>query len=172
MTAKYCRENKVPYLGLCLGMQIQTIEFTRHVMQDERFTSEEFDEHNKLSPDFYVIHFMPGQYKERDKGGTLRLGAYPCRLSKATKTYKLYGKETIQERHRHRYEYNNDFRKKLEKAGLLTAGIFPEGNLVEIVELKNHPFMVGCQFHPEFLSRPLKPHPLFEGFIVASSKNK
>jgi CTP synthase len=172
MTAKYCRENKVPYLGLCLGMQIQTIEFARHLLQDERFTSEEFDENNKLSPDFYVIHFMPGQYKERDKGGTLRLGAYPCKLTKGTKTYALYGKETIMERHRHRYEYNNEFRKKFEKAGLLTAGHFPEGDLVEIVELKGHPFMIGCQFHPEFLSRPNQPHPLFKGLIEASSKRK
>lgn len=172
MTAKYCRENKVPYLGLCLGMQIQTIEFARHMMKDERFTSEEFDDHNKLSPDFYVIHFLPGQYKERDKGGTLRLGTYPCKLTKGTKTAKLYGKETIHERHRHRYEYNNDYRKKFESAGLLTAGIFAEGNLVEIVELKNHPFMVGCQFHPEFLSRPHKPHALFKGLIEASAKRE
>ncbi len=172
MTAKYCRENKVPYLGLCLGMQIQTIEFARHLLQDERFTSEEFDDQNKLSPDFYVIHFMPGQYKERDKGGTLRLGTYPCKLTKGTKTYALYGKETIQERHRHRYEYNNDYRKKFEKAGLLTAGHFTEGDLVEIVELKGHPFMVGCQFHPEFLSRPHQPHPLFKGLIEASAKRK
>lgn len=172
MTAKYCRENKVPYLGLCLGMQIQTIEFARHHLQDERFTSEEFDDQNKLSPDFYVIHFMPGQYKERDKGGTLRLGTYPCKLTKGTKTYALYGKETIQERHRHRYEYNNDYRKKFEKAGLLTAGHFMEGDLVEIVELKGHPFMVGCQFHPEFLSRPHQPHPLFKGLIEASAKRK
>lgn len=172
MTAKFCRENKVPYLGLCLGMQIQTIEFARHLLQDERFTSEEFDEHNKLSPDFYVIHFMPGQYKERDKGGTLRLGTYPCKLPKGTKTHALYGKDLIHERHRHRYEYNNDYRKKFEKGGLLTAGIFSEGNLVEIVELKGHPFMVGCQFHPEFLSRPNQPHPLFKGLIEASSKRK
>ncbi len=172
LTAKYCRENKKPYLGLCLGMQIQTVEFARHVFQDERFTSEEFDEESKLSPDFYVIHFIPGQYKERDKGGTLRLGTYPCRLVKGTKVHKLYGKALIHERHRHRYEYNNDIRKKLEHGGLLTAGIFQQGNLVEIVELKNHPFMVGCQFHPEFLSRPNQPHPLFKAFIEASVKNK
>ena len=170
MTAKYCRENKIPYLGLCLGMQIQTIEFARHTLQDERFTSEEFDEHNKLTPEFYIIHFMPGQYKERDKGGTLRLGTYPCKLTKKTKTHSLYGKDTIEERHRHRYEYNNDYREKFEKAGLLTAGIFTQGNLVEIVELKNHPFMVGCQFHPEFLSRPNHPHPLFKGLVEASAK--
>lgn len=165
MTAKYCREKKIPYLGLCLGMQIQTIEFARHVFKDSRHTSEEFDEQDKLPSDFYVIHFLPGQYKERDKGGTLRLGTYPCKLTSGTKTYHLYKKKMIEERHRHRYEYNNAFRKKLEKAGLITAGIFPKGNLVEIVELKNHPFMIGSQFHPEFLSRPNKPHPLFKGFI-------
>ena len=150
MTAKYCRENKVPYFGICLGMQIQTIEFARHIFKDERYTSEEFDEQNKLTPDFYVIHFLPGQYKERDK---------------------LYGEDTIEERHRHRYEYNTDLRKNLEKAGLITSGIFPKGNLVEMVEMKNHPYMVGCQFHPEFLSRPNKPHPLFKGLIAASIKN-
>ncbi len=170
MAAKYCRESKTPYLGLCLGMQIQTIEFARNILKDKRYTSEEFDEKNSLKRDFYIIHFLPDQYKERDKGGTLRLGTYPCKLTKGTKTYKLYGQETIQERHRHRYEYNNVFRKKLEAAGLLTAGIFPKGNLVEIVETKDHPFMVGCQFHPEFLSRPNQPHPLFKGLIAASIK--
>jgi CTP synthase len=168
MAAKYCRENKKPYLGLCLGMQIMTIEFAQHFFKDERFTSEEFDEQSKLDPNFYVIHFLPGQYKERDKGGTLRLGTYPCRLIKGTRTYRMYNKNLIHERHRHRYEYNNSFRKKLEHGGLLTCGVFPEGNLVEIVEIKNHPFMVGCQFHPEFLSRPNSPHPLFSGFIKAS----
>ncbi|MCC7197444.1 CTP synthase [Candidatus Peregrinibacteria bacterium] len=171
MTAKYCRENKVPYFGICLGMQIQTIEFARHIFKDERYTSEEFDEQNKLTPDFYVIHFLPGQYKERDKGGTLRLGAYPCKVTPGTQIHKLYGEDTIEERHRHRYEYNNDLRKDLEKAGLITSGIFPKGNLVEMVEMKNHPYMVGCQFHPEFLSRPNKPHPLFKGLIAASIKN-
>lgn len=171
ITAKYCRENNVPYLGLCLGMQIQTIEFARNILKDKRYSSEEFDEDGKLKPEFYVIHFLPGQHKERDKGGTLRLGVYPCKLTKGTKTYKLYQKELIEERHRHRYEYNNDFRKRLETAGLITAGIFPKGNLVEIVELKDHPFMLGCQFHPEFLSRPNCPHPLFKGLIEASIKN-
>lgn len=171
MTATYCRENNVPYLGLCLGMQIQTIEFARHIFKDKKYTSQEFDEDEKIGPKHYMIHFLPGQYKERDKGGTLRLGIYPCKLTKGTKTAKLYGQETIEERHRHRYEYNNEFRKQLEEAGLITAGIFPKGNLVEIVELKNHPFMVGCQFHPEFLSRPNKPHPLFQGFIEASIKH-
>ena len=172
MAAKYCRETGKPYLGLCLGMQMMTIEFARHVFKDERYTSEEFDEEGKLGPDFYVIHFMPGQYKEKDKGGTLRLGSYPCKISKDTKTYSCYKKTLIEERHRHRYEYNNSFRKKLEAAGLLTAGLFPEGNLVEIVEIKNHPFMVGSQFHPEFLSRPNQPHPLFAGFIKAGREYK
>ncbi len=171
LTAKYCRENKIPYLGLCLGMQIMTIEFTRHHLGDERFTSEEFDEENKVSPEFYIIHFLPGQYKEKDKGGTLRLGTYPCKLLAGTKTAEIYGNELIHERHRHRYEYNNEYREKLEEGGLITSGVFPKGNLVEIVELKNHPFMIGCQFHPEFLSRPHQPHPLFSGFIAASKNN-
>jgi CTP synthase len=167
MAAKYCRESKKPYLGLCLGMQMMTIEFARHLFKDDRYTSEEFDEEGKLGDDFYVIHFMPGQYKEKDKGGTLRLGSYPCKITKDTKTFNCYKKTVVEERHRHRYEYNNSFRKKLESAGLTTSGLFPEGNLVEIVEIKNHPFMVGCQFHPEFLSRPNQPHPLFAGLIKA-----
>ena len=170
MAAKYCRENRKPYLGLCLGMQIMTIEFARHAFKDKKYTSEEFDEEGKVPRRFYVIHFMPGQYKERDKGGTLRLGSYPCKVVKGTKIYDIYGgKDLIHERHRHRYEYNNDLRKRLEKAGLATAGIFQKGNLVEMVELKGHPYMLGCQFHPEFLSRPHEPHPLFYSFIEASN---
>jgi len=172
MAAKFCRQNKIPYLGLCLGMQIMTIEFAQHLYKDDRYTSEEFDEEAKHAPEYYVIHFLPGQYKEKDKGGTLRLGTYPCKLTAGTLTRKMYGQEMIHERHRHRYEYNNSFRKKLEQGGLVTAGIFPEGNLVEIAEIKNHPFMVGTQFHPEFLSRPNKPHPLFAGFIKASKSDK
>lgn len=172
MAAKYCRENEKPYLGLCLGMQIMTIEFARYLFKDKKFTSEEFDEEGKLSEKYYVILFLPGQYKDKDKGGTLRLGAYPCKLVKGTKTHKMYGTDLIEERHRHRYEYNNKYRKQLEKGGLITSGIFPKGNLVEIVELRDHPFMVGCQFHPEFLSRPNKPHPLFSGFIKAGNRHK
>lgn len=170
--AKYCRETEKPYLGLCLGMQIMTIEFARHLLKDNKYTSEEFDEEGKLSKKHYVILFMPDQYKDRDKGGTLRLGAYPCKIKKGTKTYQIYKTENIEERHRHRYEYNNNFRKRLEEGGLLTAGVFPKADLVEIVELKDHPFMIGCQFHPEFLSRPNKPHPLFFGFIKASHKHQ
>jgi len=171
IAAKYCRENKIPYLGLCLGMQIMSIEFARAIYNDPTFTSQEFDEEEKLNEDHYVIMFMPGQYKEKAKGGTLRLGTYPCKLTPGTKSYKVYGKEIIDERHRHRYEFNNKFREDFEKHGLQVAGVFEEGNLVEIVEVKDHPFMVGSQFHPEFLSRPNKPHPLFKGLIAASIKN-
>jgi len=118
----------------------------------------------------YIIHFLPGQSKFRAKGGTLRLGAYPCKLKKGTQTYKLYGESVISERHRHRYEFNNKFKSSLEKAGMIFSGINPQQNLVEIAELKNHPFMIGSQFHPEFKSRPNRPHPLFKGFIEAAIK--
>ncbi len=171
MAAKYCREKKVPYLGLCLGMQIMTIEYARHHLKDPQITSEEFDEEGKVPKEKYVIHFLPGQHKDRAKGGTLRLGQYPCKLIKGTKTHKLYGKPLVNERHRHRYEVNNDIRKKLEKTDWRVAGVYEKADLVEIAELKGHPFMVGSQFHPEFLSRPNKPHPLFEGLINAATKN-
>lgn len=172
LAATYARENKVPYLGLCLGMQMMSIEFARHVLNKKELTSEEFDESGKLGRDQYVIHFLPGQHKDRAKGGTLRLGAYPCHLKPDTKTAKLYGEKLIHERHRHRYEFNNQFRSILEKKGLIVSGHYKEGDLVEIVELKNHPFMIGTQFHPEFLSRPNRPHPLFKGLIEASIKNE
>ncbi|MBD3327705.1 CTP synthase, partial [Candidatus Peregrinibacteria bacterium] len=172
MAARYCREKKKPYLGLCLGMQILTIEFARNAFKSKKYTSQEFDEDEKLEDKNYLIHFLPGQYKDKDKGGTLRLGAYPCKLTKGTKVHKIYGTDSISERHRHRYEYNNKLRKKLENAGLITAGIFPKGNLVEIVEVKDHPYMIGCQFHPEFLSRPNRPHPLFFSFVQESNKAK
>ncbi len=170
--AKYARENKIPYLGLCLGMQIMSIEYARHITGNNKLTSEEFDEDEKLTKDDYVIHFLPGQHKHKDKGGTLRLGAYPCKLTPGSKTAKLYKKRTISERHRHRYEFNNNFREILEKGDYLVAGMYEKGNLVEIAEMKKHPFMIGTQFHPEFLSRPSKPHPLFYGFIEASTKKK
>ncbi len=168
--AKYARENNVPYLGICLGMQLLTIEFLRHVTGDDQITSAEFDEDEILGSEKYAIHFLPGQHKERDKGGTLRLGAYECHLVPGTKTAKLYGDKVISERHRHRYEFNNDFRETIEENGLKVSGEYKEGNLVEIVENIDHPYMVGCQFHPEFLSRPNKPHPLFQGLIHASKK--
>ena len=166
--ARYARENKVPYLGLCLGMQIMTIEFARHALKDETITSEEFDEDKKLDQEKYVIHFLPGQSHERAKGGTLRLGMYECKLKKGTKTYDLYKKPLIKERHRHRYEFNNEYKKLLEENGLSFPGINPQSELVEIAENTSHPFMIGSQFHPEFLSRPHKPHPLFAGFIKAA----
>jgi CTP synthase len=165
MAAKYARENKVPYLGLCLGSQIMTIEFARAMLKDPEITSEEFDEEGSLSKDKYVVHFLPGQYKERSKGGTLRLGAYPCKLKKGTKAAAAYGVSEISERHRHRYEFNNDYRERLEKHGMIISGDSPKGDLMEIVEIKGHPFMVGSQFHPEFKSRPHRPHPLFAAFM-------
>lgn len=165
--AKYAREHKIPYFGLCLGMQIMTIEFARHALKNPKITSEEFDEEGKIDPKNYIIHFLPGQYKEREKGGTLRLGAYPCKIKKGTLIHKAYGKDLVYERHRHRYEINNVYWKPLEEKGYIVAGIYPKGNLVEICELRDHPFMIGTQFHPEFLSRPLRPHPLFRAFIAA-----
>ena len=162
--AQYCRENKVPYLGLCLGAQIMAIEFARHVVGIKNATSEEFSPRaqNKL------VHFMPGQHEKKAKGGTLRLGSWPCRLKKGTKAYEAYGEGLVHERHRHRYEFNNAFKKDLEKHGLIFSGVSPDRELMEVVELKDHPFMLGSQFHPEFKSRPNRAHPLFEGFIKAA----
>jgi CTP synthase len=166
--AKFARENKIPYLGLCLGMQILVIEFARNVLGLPDANSEEFDS-KTANP---VIHFMPEQRKIERKGGTMRLGAYKCALQPASLSLKLYGKKVISERHRHRYEVNNDYRKQLEAAGLRIAGINPDADLVEISEIKNHPFMLGSQFHPEFLSRPFRPHPLFLGLLQAAVKKQ
>ncbi|MFA7682342.1 MAG: CTP synthase [Candidatus Peribacteraceae bacterium] len=172
--AKYARTNKIPYLGLCLGSQILAIEFARWALKDPQLTSEEFDEEGKIPKSKYVVHFLPGQHKGRAKGGTLRLGAYKCKLKKGTKAYAAYRDagqlgedDTISERHRHRYEFNNALRKKLEDKGLVFSGEWPETNLMEIVEIKDHPFMLGSQFHPEFKSRPHRPHPLFAAFMRA-----
>ena len=170
--ARYARTEKVPYLGLCLGAQILAIEFARSVLSDDELTSEEFDEETKLSRDKYVVHFLPGQHHGREKGGTLRLGAYECTLVKRSKAHETYGKDVISERHRHRYEFNQAFKERLEEAGLLFSGIWPETGLAEIVEVKDHPFMLGSQFHPEFLSRPHRPHPLFRAFVHESVRGK
>ncbi|PKL36967.1 CTP synthase [Candidatus Peregrinibacteria bacterium HGW-Peregrinibacteria-1] len=170
-TAKYARENKIPYLGICLGMQIMTIEYARHILNNPKITSEEFDEDGSKGPDNHIIHFMEGQNNQKDKGGTLRLGSYDCQITPRTKTAKLYKDELIHERHRHRYEFNNKFRESLEKNRFTISGINPKQNLVEIVELKDHPYMIGCQFHPEFKSRPTNPHPLFEGLIKAAKNS-
>jgi CTP synthase len=164
--AGYARENNIPYLGLCLGMQIAVIEFARHVLKTRECNSTEFD----LKVKNPVIHIMEDQKKVSDKGGTMRLGAYPCILDKDSLALKAYGKKEISERHRHRYEFNNDFRDILEKAGLRVAGTSPDNRLVEIIEMKNHSFFVASQFHPEFKSRPNRPHPLFREFIRAASK--
>lgn len=164
LVAEYCREEKVPYLGLCLGAQIMTIEYARNVCELKNATSEEFVPNAKHK----VVHFLPGQSEKRAKGGTLRLGSWPCKILKGTHAYKAYGTESINERHRHRYEFNNDYKKQLEDKGLIFSGISPDRSLMEIVEVKDHPFMVGSQFHPEFKSRPNRPHPLFRDFIKAA----
>lgn len=161
---QYAREKKVPYLGICLGMQIAVIEFARHVCGIEDASSTEFNEVCK-NP---VIDLMIDQKSIVNKGGTLRLGNYECHIEKGTLAYKDYGQETIYERHRHRYEFNNQYRELLEKHGMIFSGIYPALNLVEIVELKDHPHFIASQFHPEFKSRPTKAHPLFSSFVKAS----
>ncbi len=165
--ARYARTERVPYLGLCLGAQILAIEFARDALKDPQLTSEEFDEEEKLDRSKYVVHFLPGQHKGKEKGGTLRLGSYDCVLRAGTKAQEAYGVEKIAERHRHRYEFNNAFKDKLEKKGLIFSGENPETGLMEIVEVRDHPFMLGSQFHPEFKSRPHRPHPLFAAFMQA-----
>lgn len=165
LAANYARTKKIPYLGLCLGSQILAIEFARDVLKDPLITSEEFDEDSKLPRSKYLVHFLPGQHSKKSKGGTLRLGAYDCTLAKGTIAHKVYGTDVINERHRHRYEFNNSFRKKLEEKGLVFSGEWKESKLMEIVEIKNHPYMIGSQFHPEFKSRPHRPHPLFLGLL-------
>ncbi|MDP6102393.1 MAG: CTP synthase [Dehalococcoidia bacterium] len=158
---RYARERKVPYLGLCLGMQLMVIEMARTVLNSSDANSTEFDE-DTLHP---VIDLMPDQRSIPTKGGTMRLGIYPCHLVEGTKAAKAYGTSEISERHRHRWEFNNSYRERLQEGGLITSGLSPDGSLVEISELVDHPFMVGVQFHPEFLSRPAQAHPLFREFI-------
>ena len=160
-TAKFAREKGIPYLGLCLGMQIMVIEFARHVFHNGRVNSTEFD----ADTSYPVIDLLPEQRGVTEKGGTMRLGTYPCCLVPGTRAAQAYNGEIVHERHRHRFEFNNRFRQTLEEAGLILSGLSPDGKLVEIVELKNHPWMVGCQFHPEFKSRPDSPHPLFVDLI-------
>ena len=168
LAAKYARENNLPCFGICLGMQIMVIEYARDVLQIAGANSGEFDEQCKNK----VIDFMPGQSEDIDKGGTLRLGAYPCEIKAGTTMERCYGTQHISERHRHRYEFNNDYRDAMQKAGLCLSGLSPDGLLVETVELTERPFYVGVQFHPEFKSRPNRPHPLFAGFIAASLKHR
>ncbi len=173
--AQYARENNMPYFGICLGMQVAVIEFARHVAGMEKANSSEFDEHTP----YPVIYLMLEWYDDKtdtvqhrdassDKGATMRLGAYPCRLERNTVAYAAYDIDNISERHRHRYEFNNEFKDRLAESGLVISGMSPNGELVEIVEIKDHPWFLGCQFHPEFKSRPMNPHPLFRDFIKAA----
>lgn len=165
-TVKYARENKIPFFGICLGMQVTVIEYARHVANLKNANSGEFD---PQSP-YKVIDYMPGQNDEINKGGTLRLGAYPCFIKKGTTMERCYKVTEISERHRHRYEFNNEYRELLESKGLTLSGLSPDKTLVETIELTDYPFFVGVQYHPEFKSRPNKPHPLFLGFIEAAFK--
>ncbi|HKI60396.1 MAG TPA: CTP synthase, partial [Mariprofundaceae bacterium] len=172
---QYARENQIPFLGICLGMQLAVVEFARNVAGIEDATSSEFDE----KADHPVIALMTEWEKEGkrvhrtgldDLGGTMRLGGYPCRIIKGTKAFEAYAEEETRERHRHRYEFNDTYREQLVEAGLVVSGTLPDDSLVEIIEVKDHPWFVACQFHPEFLSRPYKPHPLFAGFVGAGKR--
>ena len=168
-TIKYARENKVPFLGICLGMQMAVVEYVRDVIGLKDANSQEFDENSKNQ----VIHIMENQKSVNKKGGTMRLGSYPCVIKEGTLAEKIYGTREIAERHRHRFEYNNDYKEKLEKEGLICSGISPDGQLVEIVEIprEKHPYFIAAQFHPELKSRPNRPAPLFLGLINAAKKN-
>jgi CTP synthase len=175
----YARKNKVPFFGICLGMQLAVVEFARDVLALSRANSTELDE---LTPDpvIYLIkewfdyrtNKMQVRDSESDLGGTMRLGAYPCILKEDSNAFRAYGIKEISERHRHRFEFNNEYRQSLEKGGLTISGASPDNNLVEIVEITDHPWFLGCQFHPEFKSKPMKPHPLFRDFISAALAHK
>ena len=164
ITARYCREKGLPYLGICLGMQVAVIEFARNVCHLQDANSREFD------PDatHKVIDFLPDQNDSTDKGGTLRLGAFPCRLKEGTIIKKIYGKERISERHRHRYEFSNDYRELFTENRMILSGTSPDDRIVETMEYRDHPYFIGVQFHPEFKSRPNMAHPLFAGLVKAA----
>ena len=165
---KYAREHNIPFLGICLGMQMAIVEFARNVVGFADAHTSELD----MDTTHPVIHLMPDQNDVEDIGGTLRLGSYPCVLDKSSKSYEVYGEELIHERHRHRYEVNNHYREDLTKAGMKLSGISPDGRIVEMVEIPAHPWFVATQAHPEFKSRPNRPHPLFRDFIKAAVENK
>jgi CTP synthase len=166
--ATYAREHKVPYLGICLGMQMAIVDFARNVLHFQDANSTEF----APSTTHPVIDLMPEQKDVTDLGGTMRLGAYPCILREDTNAFRLYGERNISERHRHRYEVNNEVREDMEKAGLTLSGISPDGRIVEMIEYAGHPFYIGTQGHPEFKSRPNRPHPLFAGLIGAACQKR
>jgi CTP synthase len=165
---RYARENKIPIFGICLGLQMMVVEFARNVTGLERANSTEFD----AKTPHPVIHLMESQQDIKDKGATMRLGAYPCKLTAGTRAMEIYRQTEISERHRHRFEVNNDYREKLAVGGLVFSGLSPDGKLVEMCEISDHPWFVGCQFHPEFKSKPFKPHPLFAAFVAAAVKYK
>lgn len=168
MTAKYCREKKIPYFGLCLGMQVMCVEFARHVLGLSDANSTEIDP-NTSHP---VISLLSEQKGIANLGGTMRLGAFTCKVKPGSKAEKAYGSNRISERHRHRYEFNNIYKDSCEKNGLILTGVLEDGHLCEIAEVKDHPWMLGCQFHPEFKSKPTEPHPLFREFVAATIQNK
>jgi CTP synthase len=168
IAARFAREKQIPYLGLCLGMQVMCIEYARNVMGWEDANSTEFE----ARTEYPVIDLMPDQRSLLDKGGTMRLGQYSCLLQEDSRARKAYGVEMVNERHRHRFELNNAFREQFQAAGMIFSGLSPDSLLVEIAEVKNHPFMVGSQFHPEFQSRPDAAHPLFSEFIQAAIRQR
>ncbi len=168
VAAKWARENKIPYLGLCLGMQVMCIEFGRYIYGDPSANSTEFDESTRNA----IISLMPNQEEINNMGGTMRLGLYPCNIKPNTQTAKAYGDFSVEERHRHRWEFNNDHREAFTQKGMIFSGLSPDGRLVEITEIADHPYMVGSQFHPEFKSRPNRPHPLFSSFIAAAVQHQ
>src|SRR5512136_861585 len=168
LAVRHAREKKIPFFGICLGLQMATIEFGRNVLGLDRANSLEFDE----ATPHPVVTIMEAQKGVADKGGTMRLGSYACRLEKGTRARELYGQDIVQERHRHRFEFNNAYRDKYEFGGMVVSGTNPELGLVEMIELPNHPYFVGCQFHPEFKSKPFRPHPLFAGFVRASMAHR
>ncbi|MEN6423588.1 MAG: CTP synthase, partial [Smithella sp.] len=167
MAVRYAREKKMPFFGICLGMQMAVVEYARNICGLEKANSSEFDSQTP----YPVIDLLPEQRNVKDKGASMRLGAWPCVVEPDSFAFTAYGQKKISERHRHRYEFNNDYKKTLTDKGLRITGMSPDGRLAEIVEIKDHPWFLGCQFHPEFKSRPIKPHPLFSRFIEAALKN-
>ena len=163
---KYGRENKIPTLGICLGMQMMAVEFARNVLGLKDAHSTEFDPETSAP----VIDILPEQKNIQQLGGTMRLGAYPCIILEGTKAYQIYKKKEIYERHRHRYEFNPAYRERFEEKGFIVSGQSPDGRLAEIIELKNHPWYIGCQFHPEFKSKPFSPNPIFVDFVKEALK--
>lgn len=167
-TTHYARTHDMPFLGICLGSQIMAIEFARHVLDIEGATSSEFDPESEHC----IVHYMEGQSDKKNTGGSMRLGIYQCHIAPDTLAHRVYGTSEIHERHRHRYEFNPLYRSRMEGAGFVISGLSPDGQLAEIVELRDHPYMIACQFHPEFESTPLVPHPLFRGLIQAMKSKK